>query len=76
MYALTTELLKERGEYKDLPELAAESMEIFRSSWDGRELRLDRAYQACLPEFFARSRALEPEDLPQALRLLLSPSPN
>jgi enoyl-[acyl-carrier protein] reductase/trans-2-enoyl-CoA reductase (NAD+) len=76
MYALTAELLKERGEYKDLPELAAESMEIFRSSWDGRELRLDRAYQACLPEFFARSRALEPEDLPQAIRLLLSPSPN
>jgi enoyl-[acyl-carrier protein] reductase/trans-2-enoyl-CoA reductase (NAD+) len=72
MYALTAEILKERGQYKDLPALAAESMEIFRGSWDGREIRLDRAYQECLPEFFARSQALVPDDLPQALHLLFT----
>lgn len=67
MYALTTQILEERGEYKDLATLAGESMEIFRPGWSGNELRLDAAYQRCLPEFFARSAALEPDDLPAAI---------
>ena len=66
MYGLTTQVLREHGEYADIPELAARSMELYRSSWDGADLRLDRAYQSRLPEFFARSEALEPEDLPGA----------
>jgi enoyl-[acyl-carrier protein] reductase/trans-2-enoyl-CoA reductase (NAD+) len=72
MFGLTAQILIERGQYKDLPELAAESMEIFRPSWDGADLRLDAAYQACLPEFFDRSRKIEPADLPQALRSLFA----
>ena len=72
MFALTAEILIERSQYKDLPELAAESMEIFRPSWDGADLRLDAAYQACLAEFFDRSRRIGPADLPQVLRSLFS----
>lgn len=70
MFALTAQILRERGGYKGLPTLAAESMEIFKSSWDGRDLRLDTVYQTCLAEFFARSLALEPSDLPYAIRLV------
>ena len=70
MYALTAEILLERGRYKGLPELAAESMEMFGPSFDRNELRLDSDYQTSLPEFFDRSEKLEPDDLPQALRLL------
>jgi enoyl-[acyl-carrier protein] reductase/trans-2-enoyl-CoA reductase (NAD+) len=72
MYALTTQILKEHGEYADVPELAARSMELFRPSWDGGDLRLDAAYQRRLPEFFARSEALQPQDLPAALDLLFA----
>ena len=70
MYAVTTQILKEQGQYADLLALAAGSMEIFRPSWDGADLRLDAAYQERLPEFFARSAALGPHDLPGALHLL------
>lgn len=75
MYALTAQILRERGQYQDLPELAAESMKIFHPGWHGHELRLDAAYQECLPEFFNRSRALDPADLPAALRLVFEPQP-
>lgn len=68
MYALTTQILDERGEYKGLAELARETMEIFRPGWDGADLRVDAAYQRCLPEFFARSAAITPEDLPRAIQ--------
>jgi enoyl-[acyl-carrier protein] reductase / trans-2-enoyl-CoA reductase (NAD+) len=73
MYALTAQILKERGQYQDLPELAARSMAIFGPSWDGDELRLDSAYQASVPEFFARSERLEPADVPAAFALLFDP---
>jgi enoyl-[acyl-carrier protein] reductase / trans-2-enoyl-CoA reductase (NAD+) len=74
MYAVTAEILKERGQYQDLAELAGQSMAIFTPSWEGQELRLDAAYQACLPEFFARSEKLEPKDLPAAFSLLFEAS--
>jgi enoyl-[acyl-carrier protein] reductase/trans-2-enoyl-CoA reductase (NAD+) len=70
MYALTAEILKERGQYKDLGALAFESMEIFRSSWDGGDVHIDREYQATLPEFHARKAKLGPADLPGAFKLL------
>jgi enoyl-[acyl-carrier protein] reductase/trans-2-enoyl-CoA reductase (NAD+) len=70
MYALSAQLLRERGQYRGLPELAAESMAIFRAGWRGSDLRLDADYQVCLPEFFRRSQALEPEDLPGAIDLV------
>ncbi|MBI2963621.1 MAG: hypothetical protein HYY35_07685 [Deltaproteobacteria bacterium] len=72
MYALTAQILLERGQYKDLPELAAESMSMFRPGAQGHELRLDAAYQQCLPEFSARSAALEPGDLPAGLHLVFA----
>jgi enoyl-[acyl-carrier protein] reductase/trans-2-enoyl-CoA reductase (NAD+) len=75
MYAVTAQILKEQDQYADLPELAARSMEIFRPSWDGADLRLDAAYHERLPEFFARSAALEPEDVPMAFPLLFESSP-
>jgi len=75
MYGLSAEILKERGAYQDLPELAAKSMDLFRPSWDGKDIRLDAAYQACLPEFNARSRALEPGDLPGALARVFESAP-
>jgi enoyl-[acyl-carrier protein] reductase / trans-2-enoyl-CoA reductase (NAD+) len=70
MYALSAQILKERGQHKDLPELARESMRIFQRSWDGSDLRLDAAYQACLPELLAQRERLSPSDLPQAFHLL------
>ncbi len=73
MYALTAQILRERGQYRDLPDLASASMKIFQAGWNGRELRLDAAYQQCLPEFSARSRDLQPSDLPASLRLLFEP---
>jgi len=75
MYALTAQILKERGQYQDLPELAARTMAIFGPSWSGDELRLDAAYQACLPEFSARSERLMPADVPAAFASLFDPRP-
>jgi enoyl-[acyl-carrier protein] reductase / trans-2-enoyl-CoA reductase (NAD+) len=73
MYALTAQLLKERGQYRDLMELAHDSMEIWRPSWNGADLHLDAAYQATLPEFHERKAKLGPADLPAAFRLLYEP---
>ena len=43
---------------------------LFQPGYGGDDLRLDGAYQACLPEFHRRKDALAPSDLPGALRLL------
>ena len=70
MYALTAQILKERGQYKDLVALGRESMEIWKPTWDGGDVHLDRDYQATLPEFHARKAKLGPADLPGAFALL------
>src|SRR5690349_2416593 len=70
MYGLTAEILKERGQYKDLVELAEGSMECWKPGYGGADVKLDAAYQACLPEFHARKDKLTPADLPEAFRLL------
>jgi enoyl-[acyl-carrier protein] reductase/trans-2-enoyl-CoA reductase (NAD+) len=70
MYALTAQILKERGQYRDLMELAFDTMEIWRPTWDGKDLHLDAAYQACLPQFHDRKAKLGPADLPDAFQLL------
>ena len=72
MFALSTTLLRERGQWKDLPELARDSMEIFRAGYAGADVRLDAAYQACLPEFATRRDALRPADVPDAFRALFA----
>lgn len=66
MYALTAEILHERGEYQDLPVLAASTMDAFHGAAEESELRLDVAYQRCLPEFFGRSERLQSHDVPGA----------
>jgi enoyl-[acyl-carrier protein] reductase/trans-2-enoyl-CoA reductase (NAD+) len=70
MYALSAQILKERGEFKDIMQLATETMALWQPTWDGADVKLDRAYQAILPEFHERKTKLRPEDLPGAFQLL------
>jgi enoyl-[acyl-carrier protein] reductase/trans-2-enoyl-CoA reductase (NAD+) len=70
MYALSAQIMKERGQYRDVMELGYDSMEIFRPSFQASELYLDEAYKAALPEFHARKATLSNADLPGAFRLL------
>lgn len=72
MYALSAQILKERGQYKDILELARDTMELWRPSWDGSDLRVDAAYQACMPEFNERKARISPKDVPDAFRLLFA----
>src|SRR5690606_29474633 len=66
MFALTAEILKERGEYQTLMELAVRSMPIFTPEFKGEDVRLDEAYQATLPEFYRRRDALTPDNVARA----------
>jgi enoyl-[acyl-carrier protein] reductase / trans-2-enoyl-CoA reductase (NAD+) len=70
MYALSAQILKERGQLRDVLELGIDTMEMFKPSFKGSELRLDEAYQATLPEFNARKDALTNADLPGAFSKL------
>jgi enoyl-[acyl-carrier protein] reductase / trans-2-enoyl-CoA reductase (NAD+) len=72
MFALSAQILKERGQYRDVMELGAASMAAFRADFPGGDLRLDDAYKAALPEFHARKDALTGADLPGAFSLLYS----
>lgn len=70
MFALTAQILKERGEFRDVLELAVASMPVFAAGFSGGDLRLDDAYQAALPEFYARKATLTGADLPGAFSKL------
>jgi enoyl-[acyl-carrier protein] reductase / trans-2-enoyl-CoA reductase (NAD+) len=70
MYALSAQILKERGQYRDVMGLGEDSMALFRAAWDGGEVRLDAAYHACLPEFYERKDRLTNADLPGAFSAL------
>ncbi|MFO0756353.1 MAG: hypothetical protein U0359_07675 [Byssovorax sp.] len=70
MYGLSAQILKERGQYRDVMELGRDSMAIFRPDWDGSDLHLDLAYKEALPEFHARKARLAPADLPGAFAAL------
>lgn len=70
MFALTAQILKEHGTFKDLVALGRESMEIWKPTWDGGDVHLDREYQAILPEFHARREKLGPSDIPGAFNRL------
>jgi enoyl-[acyl-carrier protein] reductase/trans-2-enoyl-CoA reductase (NAD+) len=70
MYALSAQILKERGQYQDVMELGIATMAAFRSGFAGGELHLDEAYKACLPEFYKRKDALTGADLPGAFSRL------
>ena len=76
MYALSTQVLKERGQFRDVMELGRDSMALFAPGWDGGELHLDDAYKAALPEFNARKDHLGNADIPGAFgRLYASATP-
>ncbi len=70
MYGLSAQILMEQGKYRDVMALGRDSMVIFQPGYRGEDVRLDAAYQACLPEFHRRKDALVPADVPGALRLL------
>ena len=72
MYGVTAQILKERGKLKDLPQLAAETAQIFAPGYTGADVRLDADYQETLPEFYKRRDALSPEDIPGAFAGLFS----
>jgi enoyl-[acyl-carrier protein] reductase/trans-2-enoyl-CoA reductase (NAD+) len=64
MYGLTAQILRERGEYKSLEQLAEDSMALWQQPFPQSELRLDAAFQRALPEFHRRKDALSPADVP------------
>ncbi len=70
MYGLSAQILKERGQYRDVMELGVASMAAFRADFPGGDLHLDTDYKAALPEFEKRRAALTAADLPGALSLL------
>jgi enoyl-[acyl-carrier protein] reductase/trans-2-enoyl-CoA reductase (NAD+) len=70
MFALSAQILKERGQYRDVLQLGVDTMEMFTPGFQGSELRLDEAYKATLPEFHARKATLTSADLPGAFSRL------
>lgn len=72
MYGLTAQILTERGEHQSLMDLGRGTMRIFEPGFDGADVRLDAAYQACLPEFYERRDALTPADVPEAFKGLFA----
>jgi len=70
MYGLSAEILLEQGHYRDVMELGRDSMGMFKPGYGGEDVRLDAAYQACLPEFHRRKEALGPSDIPAAFHRL------
>jgi enoyl-[acyl-carrier protein] reductase / trans-2-enoyl-CoA reductase (NAD+) len=70
MFGLTAQILHERGQFKDIPELTRGAVAMFEATYDGSDVRLDAEYQETLPEFFKRRDALQPEDVPGAFSAL------
>ncbi len=64
IYCVTAQILKERGEYQTIEDLATATMALWRDPLPDGELRLDEAFQRCLPEWQRRKKALRPEQVP------------
>lgn len=71
MYMLSAQILKERGEYQTIEDLGVNTMKLWQEPLPESELRLDEAYQRCLPEWHRRKDALRPEDFPECFSKLL-----
>jgi enoyl-[acyl-carrier protein] reductase/trans-2-enoyl-CoA reductase (NAD+) len=71
MFAVTAEILKERGQYQTIPELAAASMAVWKDPLPESEVRLDGDFQAILPEFHRRAEAMKPADVPGCFEKLI-----
>jgi enoyl-[acyl-carrier protein] reductase/trans-2-enoyl-CoA reductase (NAD+) len=74
MYALSAQILRERGQFQDVMALGKASMGAFASSFAGGDLHLDLDYKAALPEFDRRKATLTGADLPGAFSLLYGPA--
>jgi enoyl-[acyl-carrier protein] reductase/trans-2-enoyl-CoA reductase (NAD+) len=72
MYAGTAQLLLSHGRYRDIPQLAFESMAMFDNPPADGTLRLDGDYQSILPEFHAFKDGLTPGDVPACFDKLLA----
>jgi enoyl-[acyl-carrier protein] reductase/trans-2-enoyl-CoA reductase (NAD+) len=70
MFALSTQVLAEDGKFKNLMQLAEETMEIFKPGYDKTELLVDAEFQACLPEMHRREPYLTKENIKEHLHLL------
>lgn len=70
MFGMSAEVLLEAGKFKDLPELAFETMQIWKPGYDGADVRLDAAFQACAVELHRRKVLLTSADLPGAFSRL------
>lgn len=71
LYALTTEILLERGAFQSIPELAAATMALWQPPLPAGELRLDAAFQEALDEFRRRQGSVDPADLAASFPRLL-----
>lgn len=75
MFTISAQILKERGEYQTTEELGAASVDLWREPLPESELRLDGAYQRCLPEWHRRKDALTEENFPGCFEKLFDGSP-
>jgi enoyl-[acyl-carrier protein] reductase/trans-2-enoyl-CoA reductase (NAD+) len=73
MYAMTSQILKERGQFRSVRDLGVDTMALWREPLPRGELRLDAAYQQCLEEFRRRTARIRPADVPAAFSLLFEP---
>lgn len=72
MYALTAQILAERSAYLSIPQLARNTMALWKEPLQTSELRLDDAYQATLPEFNERKGKITPADFPDCFDALFA----
>jgi enoyl-[acyl-carrier protein] reductase/trans-2-enoyl-CoA reductase (NAD+) len=74
MFLISAQILKERGEYQSVEDLARATMALWQEPFPETELRLDEAYQRCLPEWHRRKDALSEADFPQCFDRLIGGS--
>lgn len=70
MFAGTAQILRERGQYANLPALARGTAPAFALDHPGGDLRLDLAFQDVLTEFHRRKALLTPHNLRENFSLV------
>ncbi|MBW2524646.1 MAG: hypothetical protein JRI23_10745 [Deltaproteobacteria bacterium] len=69
-YALSTQVLRERGEFRGLGELARQSMDLWQPPLPDGELRLDEPFQRSLDEVRRRLQSIGPAEVATAFSLV------
>ena len=72
MFAGTAQVLLDKGTYRDIPQLAFDSMTMFNETPADGTLRLDSHYQEILTEFHAFKDGLSPDDVPACFEKLIA----